>query len=141
VILLDVNVWLAATWGRHRAHPVASAWFDHQAEGLVMCRVAQMGLLRLLSNASVLGPDVLTRAGAWRVVDRLMGDDRVLWQDEPPTLEAVWRATSARDDSSHRLWTDDYLAAFAQSARLTLATLDQPLPARYPSVDVVVLAR
>jgi uncharacterized protein len=30
-----------------------------------------------------------------------------LWVD---ALDAVWRAISARDDKSHKLWTDDYLA-------------------------------
>ena len=58
---------------------------------------------------------------------------RVLWADEPDDLDAVWRAISARDDKSHKLWTDDYLAAFAQTSGATLATLDRKLPARYPS--------
>jgi hypothetical protein len=40
------------------------------------------------------------------------------------------------DDKSHKLWTDDYLAAFAQATDLTLATLDRKLPGRYPSVRV-----
>jgi predicted nucleic acid-binding protein len=60
----------------------------------------------------------------------------VLWADEPDELDAVWRAMSARDDKSHKLWTDDYLAAFAQAGDLTLATLDRKLPVRYPSVRV-----
>ena len=40
------------------------------------------------------------------------------------------------DDKSHKLWTDDYLAAFAQASDATLATLDTKFPARYPSVRV-----
>jgi predicted nucleic acid-binding protein len=54
-------------------------------------------------------------------------------------LDAVWRAISARDDKSHELWTDDYLAAFAQSGDATLVTLDHKMPARYPSVRVELL--
>jgi hypothetical protein len=38
--------------------------------------------------------------------------------DEPDELDAVWRAISARDDKSHKLWTYDYLAAFAQAVGL-----------------------
>ena len=53
--------------------------------------------------------------------------------------DAVWRAISARDDRSHRLWTDDYLAAFAQASGATLTTLDRKMPARYPSVQVELL--
>jgi len=38
------------------------------------------------------------------------------------------RAISARDDKSHKLWTGDYSAAFAQASDVTPATLDTKLP-------------
>jgi hypothetical protein len=136
MILVDVGVWLAAVWGRHAHYPVASDWFNRQADDLAFCRVTQMGLLRLLSNPAIMGGDAVDRSHAWRLFDRLWSDERVLWADEPDELNAVWRAISARDDKSHKLWTDDYLAAFAQASDLTLATLDRKLPSRYPSVRV-----
>jgi toxin-antitoxin system PIN domain toxin len=129
-------VWLASVWGRHTHYPVAGAWFDKQTDDLVFCRVTQMGLMRLLSNTAIMGEDTLDRSEAWRVYDRLWADERVLWAEEPDGLDAVWRAISARDDKSHRLWTDDYLAAFAQTCGATLATLDRKLLTRYPSVQV-----
>jgi hypothetical protein len=134
--LVDVGVWLAAVWGRHAHYPVASDWFNQRADDLVFCRVTQMGLLRLLSNPAIMGEDTVDRSQAWRLFDQLWSDERVLWVDEPDELDAVWRAISARDDKSHRLWTDDYLAAFAQAGDLTLATLDRKLAGRYPSVRV-----
>ena len=137
--LVDVGVWLAAVWGRHTHHPVASEWFNQQADGIVFCRVTQMSLLRLLSNPAVMGDDAVDRSQAWRVFDQLWADERVLWADEPAELGAVWRAISARDDKSHKLWTDDYLAAFAQASGTTLITLDRKVPARYPSVRVELL--
>jgi toxin-antitoxin system PIN domain toxin len=136
MILVDVGVWLAAVWGRHAHYPAASEWFNRQADDLVFCRVTQMGLLRLLSNPAIMGGDAVDRSHAWRLFDQLWSDERVLWADEPNELDAVWRAISARDDKSHKLWTDDYLAAFAQASDLTLATLDRKLPSRYPSVRV-----
>jgi toxin-antitoxin system PIN domain toxin len=136
LILLDVGVWLAAVWGRHAHHPVAADWINRQADDLLFCRVTQMGLLRLLSNSAIMGEDAIDRSAGWRVFDQLWADERVLWADEPDDLDAVWRAISARDDKSHKLWTDDYLAAFAQTSGATLATLDRKLPARYPSVVV-----
>jgi toxin-antitoxin system PIN domain toxin len=136
MILLDVGVWLAAVWGRHVHHRTAADWFTEQSDDLVFCRVTQMSLLRLLSNRTVMGDDVLARGAAWRTFDQLWADERVLWAEEPPQLEAVWRAISARDDNSHKLWTDDYLAAFAQTSEATLATLDRKLEKRYPSVRV-----
>jgi hypothetical protein len=140
VILVDVGVWLAAIWGRHAHHHVARQWFDEQSDDLILCRVTQMSLLRLISNPAIMGQDVVTRSQAWRIIDQLWADDRVLWAGEPDHLEAVFRAISAQDDSSHKLWTDDYLAAFAQASGASLATLDTKLKDRYPSVQVNQLA-
>lgn len=139
MILLDVGVWLAAVWGRHVHHPIVAPWFDEQGDDLLLCRVTQMGLLRLLSNETIMGEDVLPRSIAWRVVDKLWADERVLWAEEPPQLDAVWRVISARADKSHKLWTDDYLAAFAQTSDATLVTLDRKLKQRYPSIQVETL--
>jgi toxin-antitoxin system PIN domain toxin len=136
VILADVGVWLAATWGRHARHRVARQWFDEQSDDLILCRVTQMSLLRLITNPAILGEDVVTRSEAWRIIDQIWSDDRVLWSDEPDHLEAVYRVISARDDNSHKLWTDDYLAAFAQASGASLVTLDTKLKDRYPSVQV-----
>lgn len=86
-----------------------------------------------------MGTDVLSRSASWKIVDQLKEDERVLWAEEPTELEAVFRAFSAKDDNSHKLWTDDYLAAFAQSSNAALVTLDRKLAARYPSVQVVTL--
>jgi uncharacterized protein len=137
VILLDVGVWLAAVWARHVHHRTVATWFDQQTESFALCRVTQMSLMRLLSNEAVMGHDALSRSAAWNLFDQLRADDRILWADEPVHLEPVWRALSARDDKSHKLWTDDYLAAFAQAGGLSLATLDQQFVRRYPSVNII----
>ncbi len=134
--LVDVGVWLAAIWGRHMRHRLAKQWFDEQSGDLMLCRVTQMGLLRVMSNPAIMGDDALVRSEAWRVVDQLWSDNRVLWAEEPEHLEPVFRALSARNDKSHKLWTDDYLAAFAQASGASLATLDTKLAPRYPSVRV-----
>lgn len=105
----------------------------------MLCRVTQMGLLRLLTLRSAMQDDVVTRAGAWRLLDTLRADERFGWLEEPVSTEAVWRALSAREDFSSKLWTDDYLAAFAQVGGLTLVTLDRALSQRHPSVDTLTL--
>ena len=137
--LVDVGVWLAAVWGRHIHHPVTADWFGKEADDILFCRVTQMGLLRLLSNPAIMGDDAVDRSQAWRTFDQLGADERVLWADEPAELDAVWRAISARDDKTHKLWTDDYLAAFAQASDATLVTLDREMTGRYPSVRVELL--
>jgi predicted nucleic acid-binding protein len=89
--------------------------------------------------AAVWDGTCVNRSQARRTCDQLWADERVLWVDEPAELDAVWRAISARDDKSHKLWADDYLAAFAQACDATLVTLDRKVPARYPSVRVELL--
>ena len=80
-----------------------------------------------------------TRREAWDIVLTLQDDPRVRFMNEPRGLAPVWMAISKRDDYSHQLWTDDYLAAFAQMADAEFVTLDRKCYARYPSVRVRVL--
>ena len=81
MILVDVGVWLAAIWGRHAHHRVARQWFDEQQGDLILCRVTQMSLLRLITNPAIMGEDTVTRSEAWRLIDQIWADDRVLWAD------------------------------------------------------------
>ena len=137
--LLDVNVWLAAAWARHRHHATAKQWLDDEEDDLAFCRVTEMALLRLVTNPAVLGPDALTRRQAWDLVDRLKTDPRVKFVPEPDGLMPIWISFSKRDDRSHLLWTDDYLAAFAHAAHAEFVTLDGGLRTRYPAVRVTCL--
>ncbi len=138
--LLDVNVWLAATWARHRHHGTAKRWLDHEEDDLALCRVTEMALLRLVTNPAVLDRDALTRRKAWDLVERLMTDPRVDFVTEPDGLVPIWVSFSKRDDHSHLLWTDDYLAAFAHAANAELVTLDGRFRTRYPAVRVRCLS-
>jgi len=137
--LLDLNVWLAACWARHVSHPVARRWIDGCDDELAFCRITEMGLLRLLTNPVVTGRDARTRRQAWDLVEALHADPRVRFLAEPPGLTPLWIALSKREDRSHLLWTDDYLAAFAQASGAELVTLDRGLPARYPSARTRLL--
>jgi hypothetical protein len=137
--LLDVNVWLAASWARHRHHEVAKRWVDQQEDELAFCRVTHMALLRLMTNPAITGRDALSRREAWDAVDALMAHWRVRFLSEPETLVPLWKAFSKKDDHDHLLWTDDYLAAFAQAADADLVTLDSGFRTRYPAVRVIDL--
>jgi uncharacterized protein len=139
VKLLDLNVWLAAVWGRHAHHPAAKRFLDKEDDELGFCRVTEMGLLRLLTNPAVTGRDARTRRQAWDLLTELQSDPRVRFRQEPQGLAPLWMAFSKRDDNSHLLWTDDYLAAFAQTMDAELVTFDRALHARYPSVRVRTL--
>ena len=117
--LPDANVWLALAWSGHAGHPVARAWWDSAApNSICFCRVSQMALLRLLTNASVLGKDSKTQAGAWKIYDELRRSARVGFVDEPAGFEEQWRKLSSREVSATKKWTDDYLAALAPASGL-----------------------
>ena len=114
---------------------------DQEDDELAFCRVTQMALLRLTTNPTITGRDVLSRRQAWELVEDLTADPRVRFLPEPEALVPVWVALSKRDDHDHLLWTDDYLAAFAQAANAELVTLDGAFRTRYPAVRVVDLLR
>jgi toxin-antitoxin system PIN domain toxin len=137
--LLDVNVWLAAVWARHVHHAVAKRYVDAEDDDMVFCRVTELALLRLVTNRAVTGDDELTRRQAWDLLLALQADPRIKFVTEPRGLAPLWMAFSKRDDRSDLLWTDDYLAAFAQAMDAALVTLDGGLRKRYPSVNVTAL--
>jgi toxin-antitoxin system PIN domain toxin len=137
--LPDVNVWLAAAWARHAQHARAKRWMDEVDDTVAFCRITEMGLLRLVTDPAVTGRDARTRRQAWDLLQRLQADPRVTVLAEPSEVTVLWMAFSKRDDTSHLLWTDDYLAAFAQAAGAELVTLDQGMHRRYPSARIIHL--
>ena len=138
--LPDANVWLALAWDGHAGHPVARAWWDSAAPNSIhFCRVSQMALLRLLTNASVLGKDSKTQAEAWRIYDALRNSPRVAFVDEPTAFEEQWRKISSRDTAATKKWTDDYLAALAFARALRVVTFDDGFQS-YATLTVKLLA-
>lgn len=125
--LCDVNVLLALVTDRHALHGLAVRWSDGISAGeAVLCRVTQMGLLRLLNNPVVMQEDVLDTAGCWAIWRRLLEDERFRFAaDEPVGLDAVFERFTRGRAFSPRLWTDAYLAAYAHANQLTLVTLDR----------------
>ncbi len=71
--------------------------------------------------------DVLTQAEAWKAFDTLLQLSTARMFDEPRVIEAIFRKRSNRDEVSTKQWADAYLAAFAETAGLSLATFDHAL--------------
>ena len=66
IYLPDVNIWIALTSNRHVHHQLATEWLHGVGHDTVaFCRVSELGFLRLLTNAHVMGKDVLSPAQAW----------------------------------------------------------------------------
>jgi toxin-antitoxin system PIN domain toxin len=130
VDLCDSSVWLALALSAHVHHEAARGWFEAvPAPGSVLfCRATQQAFLRLLTNASVLGPygnPPLTNRQAWEAYQALLADDRIAFRSEEPAgLEALWRRFAVRGTASPKLWMDAYLAAFALAGGHRMVTTD-----------------
>jgi uncharacterized protein len=124
----DINVRVALTYDRHVHHSSARAWFEGLAPAsrLFFCRLTQLGLLRLLSEPAVMGSDqAKSQPDAWKAYDRWLEDERVDFLDEPSGLDTQFRALTRSSRASPKDWADSYLAAFAQTSRLTVVTFDR----------------
>lgn len=131
-IFPDVNVWLAMSFTAHIHHPKAKLWFESlQAdEELLFCRITQLGLLRLLTSASVMGNRVKTQREAWAVYDAFLAFGNTRLIQEPRSIDPSLRRFANLDTPSSKSWTDDYLAAFADSGSLHIVTFDKALAAK-----------
>jgi len=108
----------------------AWSWFSRQEDNrFFFCRLTQLGLLRLLATSAVMGTDVRTIGGAWKVFDRWLEDSRVGIRQEGFELDAAFRAAtrSVSRLSSPKALGDCYLLAVSQAAGATLVTFDRGL--------------
>ena len=129
LLFLDVNVWVALNYERHTHHATAQRWYEAQPANtrLVFCRQTQLGLFRILTMSAVMEEEVLTQQACWQVFDRWVSTGQVVWADEPADLETPLRTRTASETASPKSWMDAYLAAFAETAHLTLVTFDTAL--------------
>jgi len=134
----DVNVWMALLWGQHIHAEPAKEWFEQAAEQqFLFCRFTQLGVLRLLTTAQVMGKDTKNMSEAWTLWDQIWADMRISFLLEPHELESEFRSRSRLSTSSPKVWADAYLLAFAAVAGLKLATFDKALKAK--GVEVLAL--
>jgi len=97
IFLPDVNVWVALTSNRHVHHSLAIAWFENTgSDRFAFCRITELGFLRLLTNAHVMGKDVLSPVEAWRVYDEWRTDERVIFLPERRDFSEQWRRLGGR---------------------------------------------
>jgi len=69
--------------------------------------------------------EVMTQLQAWQAFDYWLTDSRVLFLEEPPNLDRVFRTLSRQQHPSPKGWADSYLAAFAVISDLRFVTFDQ----------------
>jgi len=138
--LPDINFWIAISFQSHVHHTSAKSWMQQAGQqSCCLCRVTQMGFLRLITNPKVLRGDAVSMAQAWRAFDELISDERVGFAEEPEGIEAAWRSLTQRQTFSPNVWSDAYLAAFAQAADFEVVTFDRGFT-QYKNVRATVLS-
>jgi uncharacterized protein len=136
----DINVWVALTYDRYVHRLTVRKWFDHLAPIArpFFCRLTQLGLLRLLSSAAVMGSDLAKgQQEAWKAYDSWLLDERIEFLEEAGGLVAQFRALTRSPQTYPKEWADSYLLAFASAADLRVVTFDQAL--RQKSGNVLLL--
>jgi uncharacterized protein len=137
--LPDVNFWLALTARRHEHHARAEHWIDeHASVTLFMVRLAQIGLLRLWTNSSVMATDVIKAHAAWKLMDGLLMDPRVIWASEPKSTDVLFRKHSEPLRHPNSGWNDSYFLALAEGLPARLLTFDRGLAKRAPDLVSVL---
>jgi toxin-antitoxin system PIN domain toxin len=138
--LVDANVWLAISHKDHVHHRTALRWFDESVGTCCFCRVTQLALLRLLTNARVMGHSAQTHAEAWKTYDILVGRSDVVLADEPHNLDSEFRELSRSGNRSPNAWNDAYLGALSIAAGMQVISFDTVFRTM-PGVDAVVLTQ
>jgi hypothetical protein len=127
ISLVDVNVLLPIALSEHPLRSAAVEWWDEaEAGSAVLCLPVRMAVLRLLTNRAVMGDDVLQPDKAWRVWAGFAHDDRTVERYAyPDGLDGMWLANVVGRKPTPKLWTDAWLAAFAECCDLEMITFDR----------------
>jgi toxin-antitoxin system PIN domain toxin len=128
----DVNLWLALHHEIHPHHRAAVSWFgalDPQSV-LVFCRQTQLGLFRLLTTAAVMENKPLANSQCWDLFATWIKNGKAELWNEPAGIDAIFLRGANHGQSSPKMWTDAYLAAFAEAGGLRLVTFDKALAAK-----------
>ena len=141
-VLADVNVWLATVVASHPHHDAAVRWWQEtvlpSGDRVALCRLTQLGLLRLLSNERVMGRRRLNHQLAWNTVMGMAAQPQVDFLREPDGIDIELAALCTGKGASSGFWSDAYLAAFARSGRHRLATFDRGFE-RFARLDLQIL--
>lgn len=127
----DLNVWVALSVKDHTHSVAAWQWLSILPRNvrLLFSRYTQIGLLRLLTNSTIMGSQTLTLSRAWGVYDQWKKDPRIEFLQEPWDLESTIREATRPigGQAASKSVGDCYLLAFAQEAGATLVTFDRAL--------------
>lgn len=138
VLVLDVNVVLAAHRGDHPHHPGVRHWFDALITGAEDFGVPNLvwgAFLRLTTNRRIF-PEPTPLADAFAFVDATIAQAGHIPVPPGPRHLTILRRLCEEADATGDLVADAVLGAIAVEHGATVATLDRDF-ARFLSVDHV----
>lgn len=71
--------------------------------------------------------DALSQEQCWRIFDEWINSGEAIFAGEPDGLDANLRIRTTEKRATPKVWADAYLAAFSETANLTLVTFDKAL--------------
>lgn len=137
----DLNVWVALTYTKHVHYDRAHRWYVALPKDahLCFCRFTQIGFLRLMTTAAVMGDEVLGQAAAWNLYDDWLREGEASCVDEPSSVEGVFRSLTRSTKITPKDWADSYLAAFATASEMQLVTFDHAFQGRLDNLLILTL--
>jgi toxin-antitoxin system PIN domain toxin len=135
----DLNVWIALTYTKHVHYDCAQRWFTALPEEahLCFCRFTQIGFLRLITTAAVMGDEVLGQAAAWNLYDDWLHEGGASCLDEPTAVEGAFRSLTRSNNIAPKDWADAYLAAFAEVSGMQFVTFDRAFQSRLKNLLIL----
>jgi uncharacterized protein len=97
-----------------------------------------LGLVRVSTNAAIMGGQPLEVAEAWNVYLSWRKLPEVTQVNEPRACTIELHRLVSAGHVTQRTWTDAYLAAFAIAGGCRLVSFDRDF-VRFPNVDLLLL--
>lgn len=137
--LLDANLWLALGLADHPFHQRARRyWFEEAGDRVAFCRITALGFLRLCCHPVVMAGAPMTIPEAWDAYRNFRSLPEVDLLAEPAGCEPLLETWASAGTFTLTLWTDAYLAAFANAGDLRLVSFDADF-GRFEGVEVLLL--
>lgn len=129
-LLLDSNVWVAATFPTHEFHgpSVAILKASGPAQPVLWCRATELSYLRLVTSPRILeryGAEGMSNRHAVAALAAFRARPGAGFREVPPGTAELWQRLAGSDTASPKVWMDAYLAAFAIAGAMEFATLDR----------------
>ena len=102
----DINLWMALAVPEHAHFRLATRWWEESQDRIAFCRLTQLGFLRLLTTSAAMNGKPLSSAAAWSVFDRITQDYRVVFLEEPLSIESLFREKTCHFTATPKVWAD-----------------------------------